>query len=90
MSEDNQAFQRQLLQKRAKGLANLQVDPTSVVNHETRPLAEQSHVGYSGVGDVEFSVAAAVGGGEEGEFTALAIVADAERMCSRCGRSLSR
>ncbi|KAH7860223.1 hypothetical protein Vadar_010930 [Vaccinium darrowii] len=68
----------------------VKVDPTGVVNHETRSLAKQSHVGYSGVGDVGFSVAATVGGGEEEEFTALAIAADAERMCSRRGRSLSR
>ncbi|KAH7860589.1 hypothetical protein Vadar_015257 [Vaccinium darrowii] len=67
----------------------LLVDPTGVVNHETQLLAKQSHVGYSGVGDIGFSVAATVGGGKEEEFTALAIVADAERMCSRRGRSLS-
>ncbi|KAH7844056.1 hypothetical protein Vadar_023757 [Vaccinium darrowii] len=66
------------------------MDPTGVVNHETRPLTEQSHVGCSGVGDVGFSVVAAVGGGKEEEFTALAIVADAERMCSRRSRSLSQ
>ncbi|KAH7856791.1 hypothetical protein Vadar_005612 [Vaccinium darrowii] len=53
------------------------------MNHETRPLTEQSHVGYSGVGDVGFSIAAGVGGGEEEEFTAIGIVADTERMCSR-------
>ncbi|KAH7856632.1 hypothetical protein Vadar_003727 [Vaccinium darrowii] len=44
--------------------------------------------GSSGVGDVGFSVTATVGGGKEEEFTALAIVANAERMCSRRGRSL--
>ncbi|KAH7856799.1 hypothetical protein Vadar_005690 [Vaccinium darrowii] len=73
---------RKKLVKRLRLLAGDQMLSDIILDHNAE--------GYSGVGDVGFSVAAAVGGGEEEEFTALALVADAERMCSRRGRSLSR
>ncbi|KAH7850537.1 hypothetical protein Vadar_034572 [Vaccinium darrowii] len=65
------------------------IDGFDVIINRNVPIHKQKK-GSSGVDDVGFSVTAPVGGGEEEEFTALAIVANAERMCSRRGRSLSQ